>query len=149
MTNDLFFVLRCTRAGKRFVRLGEIPEIVRNEIRKLDSAPKIRNASGNAVPIVETVNIKVQIGKSVDLVPFFVTYRLANSVILRFNFCNQHPKPFKIRLVIFEMEDGSTMPIFRKSFKPNTNLPMPKEQEFPQWKNCYFLRLKSDTKTRI
>ena len=116
---------------------------MRKEIRKIKDEPNIRNASGKSVPIVGTIDLMVQIGTSSEYVKFYVAENLATSVILGCDFCDRHVEAIKPRLAIVEMDDGSTVPIVRQPSKPNTNIPLPDEQNFTSRKKRESTKIKT------
>lgn len=108
---------------------------MRNNYIKPDNGPNIRNASGKDVPIVETIDLMVQIVMSTEFVTVLVVDRLAISIILECDFSNRHVEAIKLRLAIFEMDDGLTMPIVRKQSMANKKVTIPEEQQFFSSKN--------------
>lgn len=81
-----FVVIFVSWAGSRFISLNENPQAMPHNIRKNDSSLNIRNASGKASPIVVTIYLIVQIGKSTEIVASLIAEPLTASVILRCDF---------------------------------------------------------------
>lgn len=117
-------------ACSSFIRSGDIPQYIWNNIRKLKDEQKIHNASGKTIPIVGNIYLIVQIGTSTKVVNFLVPEKLATSVILGCYICDRHVETIKARLAIVEIDDGYTVPIVRQPSKPNKHVPIPEEQCF-------------------
>ena len=83
--------LKCTRrfvavidteAGSRFILLDQLPVAARARIKRAEDHVEVRNASGNSLPIVGTIDPTAQVRSGSELVKFYVAETLAKSVIL-------------------------------------------------------------------
>lgn len=86
--------------------LSENPQTMLRMIRKLDNAPNIPRASYKVVHVIGTIELMVNIGRSMKLVTLLVAKRLATYVLLRCDFCDLHGDSIKLLLAIVEMDDG-------------------------------------------
>ena len=110
-----FVVVLDTGAASSFINLRDIPVDVRKRIMPPSSSTNVRNASGSSVPIAGTIDLVVQVGESIEHVNFLVAKKLATSVILGCDFCDRHVESIRPRDRTVVMDDGSTVPIIRKS----------------------------------
>lgn len=69
----LFVVLRDNEASSSFIRVSEIPKLMKHKILKLYNAQNICNASCKAVPIIAIIDIILQIRASMKLTTLLVT----------------------------------------------------------------------------
>ena len=144
-----FVAILDTGAGSSFINMKEIPQSMRKEIRPLKEAPNVRNASGKAVPIAGTIDLVTQIGTTSECVSFLVAEKLATSVILGCDFCDQHIDAIKPRLATVTMDDGSTVPIIRQPSKANTSTPLPDAQCFSTRKDKTSPKIKTTRRVKL
>lgn len=106
---------------------GEVPQAILHNILKVDSTPNVGIANGKALSIVETIEVMVQIGTSMEFVIFILAYRLTISVILACHFFDRYVEAINPRLSIVGMEDGPTVAIGRQPSKDNEDLLLPED----------------------
>ena len=96
-----------------------MPDELLNKIRPLDDEPVIRDAGNRRVALRGTINLTVELGTRVEVVPFLVVDRLSTQVILGCDFCDKHVESIRPRQRVIVMDDGTTVPIVRQHHREN------------------------------
>ena len=112
---ERFVAVLDTGSASSFIRLSELPIDVHPKIRPLDKQIDIRNVNGKALPIKGTIRLAVNVGKSDEIMTFYVAEKLVTPVLLGCDYCDSHVESIRPRNRIVEMSGGSTVNIILKT----------------------------------
>ena len=92
-----FVAIIDTGAGSSVICQGELPQHVKDNIKRLQKHFDIKKASGKPLPIAGKIRLSVEIGAKKGAVQFVVAETLAIAVILYCDYCDQHVESIKPR----------------------------------------------------
>ena len=87
------------------------------------------DANNRQVEVDGVIELSVNIGGRVESVQFNVVPQLSADVLIGCDFCDKHIEASRPRKCIVELDDGTAVPIVRRSDKrPAGAIPLPDEQ---------------------
>ena len=104
-----------TGAGPNFIRASELPPGV--DKPRYGPLPNISDADNNPIRMIGLVDLVTRLGNRIVKVEFIVCERLAAPVILGCDFCDRFVEAIFPRKRLIEMDDGTTVPITRRSLR--------------------------------
>ena len=119
-----------TGAGPNFIRKDELPQGFEEYLR-YGPLSNIGDANNKPLSMLGIIDLLVRLGTYLVKVDFIVCDRLAAPVILGCEYCDRFVEAIRPRKKLVELEDGSTIPITRRSLtRPPRAPPLLPSQEF-------------------
>ena len=135
-----------TGAGPNFIHKDALPPDI-GELKQ-GPLPSIADPNNRPLDMAGSVDLIVQLGRTMAKSEFLVCERLAAPMIIGADFCDKFVEAILPRKRRVELHDGTTIPIVRKVPKgPQGAPPLPTEQEFELQRGIISPKVKVSRKT--
>ena len=105
-----------TGSGSRYVRNGVLSDQLKLFILPLRTEVDFKDAGNNKLNIQGTMDLTVQLSTRLEIVRFYVVYRLSTDFIPGLDFCDKHVATIRQRQSHAELDEGT---IFRIIWRPS------------------------------